>query len=60
MTIRQYAKIRGHKIVGKLIRYSVWDGLYGMGSKCYIDIAGNEYYINKHGCCIVTANGDVI
>lgn len=61
MTIREYAKIREFKIIGKLTRRPEWEG-YGIGrrQRAYVDEAGNEYYIDKGGACIVTKDGKVI
>lgn len=69
MTIREFAKSRDFEIVGKLKRdlhgeYEIGaDGVKRhTGFKCYLDEAGNEYYIGgKAGtCCIVTADGAVL
>ena len=62
MTIREYAKIVGFEIVGKLTRFPKGE-TYGIDyrkQRAYIDEAGNEYYTDKDGCCIVTADGGII
>ena len=61
MTIREYAKARGFEVIGKLTRHPEWEE-YGIGrrQRAYRDEAGNEYYIDKGGACIVTKDGDVI
>lgn len=68
MSVREYAKARGHKIVGKLTRRPEWEYVHDLhtwekrhgGCRHYSDEAGNEYIICKKGCCIVTAAGAVI
>lgn len=59
MTIREYAKKNDHEIVGKLVRRTEFETEQ---HKCraYMDDAGNEYYVQKNGICIVTADGGVI
>lgn len=55
MTIREFAKDRNFKIVGKLTYKGKIDG-----SKYWIDEAGNDYYKNKSGnICIVDTDGTV-
>lgn len=58
MSIRQFAKERAHTIVGKLTRRADLEDSTSV--KIYVDEAGNEYYINRHGVCIVAADGGVI
>ena len=62
MTIREFAKARGFEIVGKLSRFPKGEtyGIDNRKQRAYIDEAGNEYYIDKHNACIVTADGKVI
>jgi hypothetical protein len=71
MTIREYAKICGHQIVGRLTRRPEWEYEYDdswmaggkkhSGCKHYADDGGNEYIIGKDGTiCIVTEDGGVI
>lgn len=63
MTIRQYAKSVGFRIVGKLRRRStVVQSAIPVREIFWIDDAGNEYYRSPDGdsCCIVTAEGGVI
>ena len=62
MTIRQYAKSAGFKIVGKLRRMSARHNSKLIREVFWIDEAGNEYYRAPDGesCCIVTADGGVI
>lgn len=67
-SIREYAKVNGFEIVGKLTRRPEWE--YNMdtftgekkhsGCRHYSDEGGNEYIIGKKGCCIVTADDEVI
>lgn len=65
VTIRQYAKQNGHKVIGKLKK--------GFRETCtirgedevfqtYFDEGGNEYYIDWKGDCVCITNsiGDVI
>lgn len=61
MTIRQYAKSVGFRIVGKL-RPMTKDKPIGMKEVYWTDDAGNEYYRSHDGksACIVTAEGGVI
>ena len=62
MTIREYAKLVHFDIVGKLHRFPK-EETYGADNRkqrAYIDDAGNEYYIDKGGACIVTTDGRVI
>ena len=56
MTIREFAKQNGHEVVGNLTR-KPWRG---SDHKFYIDEAGNEYWIGKHGISIVSADGNWI
>lgn len=56
MSIKEYAKKINFHIIGKLIRKASNE----KNTKLYIDEGGNEYYINKRGICIVTAEGGVI
>ena len=65
MSIRQYAKIVGFEVVGKLKRLP--DVYYGMDDKhhypLWIDEAGNEYCGSNGRCdcyCIITADGGII
>ena len=62
MSVREYAKARGHQIVGKLTRFPKGEtyGVDNRKQRAYIDEAGNEYYISKSCACIVTADGSVI
>ena len=62
MTIRQYAKSVGFKIVGKLRRISSACKPLWKREIFWIDDAGNEYYRSPDGesCCIVTVEGGVI
>lgn len=67
MTIKEYAKAHNHGIVGKLTRHPEAEWYYEFGKriqykgyKVYLDEAQNEYSINKHGVCIITADGNVI
>lgn len=62
MKIRQYAKEVGFKIVGKLTRFPKGEtyGIDNRKQRAYIDEAGNEYYSDKGGCCIVTVDGAII
>lgn len=67
MTIREYAKSIGHEVVGKLTRRSEFewydDGFGGRKHekfKFYVDEAGNEYYHDEKGICIVTTDGNCI
>ena len=56
MTIKEYAKKNNFQIVGKLTRKAA----KGIGAKFYIDEGGNEYYVDKRGVYIITAEGGVI
>lgn len=65
MTVREYAKLKGFEIVGKLTRLP--DIYYGLDNKhhypIWIDEAGNEFcgsYSKDGGYCIITADGGVI
>lgn len=65
MTAREYAKLRGFEVIGKLKRMP--DIYYGMDDKhhypWWIDEAGNEYlgsYTGEGVTCIVTKDGGVI
>lgn len=63
MTIRQYAKRVGFRIVGKLCRRSTTvQSAIPVREIYWTDEAGNEYYRSPDGesCCIVTAEGGVI
>ena len=62
MTIREYAKIVGFEIVGKLTRFPKGEtyGIDNRKQRAYIDEAGNEYYSDKDCFCIVTADGGII
>ena len=62
MKIRDYAKAVGFQIVGKLTRFHKGEtyGADNRKQKAYIDEAGNEYYMDKHSACIVTADGRII
>lgn len=62
MTIREYAKSVNFDIVGRLSRFTKGE-IYGIDNRkqrAYIDEAGNEYYIDKGGACIVTIDGKII
>lgn len=65
MTVREYAKLKGFKVVGKLKRLS--DVYYGVDNKSHyplwIDEVGNEYcgsYSKDVGFCIITSDGGVL
>ena len=65
MSIREYAKLKGVEVGGKLSRLP--DVYYGMDNNhhypVWIDEAGNEFCgsYSKDGCyCIITADGGVI
>lgn len=62
MTIREYAKSVGFEIVGRLSRFPKGEtyGIDNRKQRAYIDEAGNEYYIDKGGACIVTTDGKII
>lgn len=62
MKVREYAKIVGFQIVGKLSRFPQGEtyGIDNRKQRAYIDEAGNEYYMDKGCACIVTADGAVI
>lgn len=68
MNIRQYAKVVGFEIVGKLTHRPEWeytrDGFTGemkhSGFKHYADEGGNEYISGKGHVCIVTADDAII
>ena len=62
MTIRQYAKQAGFKIVGKLRRRSMVKSPIRAREIFWIDEAGNEYYRSPDGksCCIVPAGSAVV
>lgn len=62
MTIRQYAKRVGFKIVGKLRPMSTTYKPRGQRETFWLDEAGNEYYRSHDGksACIITAEGGVI
>ena len=66
MTIREYAKINNHKIIGKLIRHPEYECVIRDGEKSnlevktYLDDAGNTYDISDKGCTITTVDGVVI
>ncbi len=68
MTIREYAKSKNFKIIGKLTRHPEWelelDGFSGeersSKTKSYSDEGGNVYHISKKGICIITANDEII
>lgn len=57
MTIREYAKIKGFKINGKLTRHPEWEEY---GYKHYADEGGNEYILKKGKVVIVTADDAII
>lgn len=59
MTIQEYAKKHGHKIVGELTRRPDWE-YDPHKDRAYEDEAGNEYHIAARGCCIITTSGEVI
>lgn len=66
-SIRMYAKLVNHEIIGKLTRRPEWeykmDSFTGekkhSGYRHYSDEGGNEYIVGKHGICIVDADGCV-
>ena len=64
MTIREFAKYKNFKIIGKLKR--IKDAYYGVGDNhypVYIDEANNEYCMSNDGksCeCIITYDGGVL
>ena len=64
MTVRELAKLKDFTVVGKLTR--IHDTRYGVDGKhypCYMDEAGNEYWMSDDGVtegCIVTADGGVL
>ncbi len=65
MTVREYAKLKGFEVVGKLKRLP--DVYYGVENKSHyplwIDEAWNEYCDSYGKCdcyCIITADGGVI
>lgn len=67
MTIREYAKLHNHKIIGKLTRHPEWeyetnafDEKRHTDTKTYSDEGGNVYHISSKGVCIVTANDEII
>ena len=68
MTIREYAKSKNFKIVGKLTRHPEWEWEWDKfsgekrrsGTKSYSDDGGNVYHISKKGICIVTPNDEII
>lgn len=62
MNIREYAKSVGHEVQGKLTRFPKGEayGIDNRKQRAYIDEAGNEYYMDKSGFCIVTYDGRVI
>ena len=62
MTIREYAKSVGFEIVGRLSRFPKGEtyGIDNRKQRAYIDEAGNEYYIDKGGACIVATDGKII
>lgn len=67
MTIREYAKAHGHEVVGKLTRHAECEWLAdGFGNskhedfKFYVDEAGNEYYVDKKGICIITVDENML
>lgn len=59
LTAREYAKMKGIKVVGKL--KMSWEG-YGVGQKqrVWIDEAGNKYYVGVSHPTIVLANGKIL
>lgn len=68
MTIREYAKSKNFKIVGKLTRHPEWEWEWDKfsgekrrsGTKSYSDDGGTVYHISKKGICIVTPNDEII
>lgn len=66
MTIREYAKLHNHKVVGKLTRHPEWEyeedafGEKKHVSKSYSDEGGNVYHVTSKGICIVNANDEII
>ena len=56
MTIREFAKDRNFKIVGKL----TYKGIDESGCKWWVDENGNDYYKNRNGSiCIADIDGVV-
>ena len=67
MTIREYAKSVGHKVVGKLTRFPEFEQFNEDDNKdrryrYYLDEAGNEYWVDtkEHGVANTTVDGGVI
>ena len=68
MTAREYAKAVGVEIIGKLEKKSVTREKYDVRKGdfveekivFYIDNAGNEFYNDKNGWCVITADGGII
>lgn len=64
MSIREYAKMHGVKVVGPLRRINAPGRILrdqdGTPYRLYVDDAMNEFTINRNGICIVTADGCVI
>ena len=64
MSIRDYAKSVGHKVVGKLTRRPDLEKDSSgarLSYRAYIDEGGNEYYKSRLCCiAIVTDDGGVI
>lgn len=62
MTIREYAKSVNFDIVGRLSRFPKGEtyGIENRKQRAYIDEAGNEYYSDKGGICIVAVDGRII
>ena len=67
MTIREYSKSVGHKVIGKLTRHPEFEQFHEDDNKnrryrFYSDEGGNEYWVDtkKHGVSIVTADGGVM
>ena len=65
MTVREYAKLKGFEVVGKLKRLP--DVYYGVDNKSHYPLwigeAGNEYcgsYSKDGECCIITFDGGVL
>lgn len=68
MTAREYAKVVGVEVVGKLTkkvitheRYDIKkDGFVEVKLSFYIDEAGNEFHKENGEWCIITADGGCI
>ena len=61
MNIREYAKSKEFKVVGKLKRLKNINDEYGKSYTIWTDEAGNEYLENDtKNMCIITADGGII